>query len=190
MRKILLVSVLGAVVLLVWSSVVWMATPLPATFIKTVPNQSAAVMLLDGFFSESGMYVLPQPEGGNWQDPNFQAAYQNGPRVQVFIDKAGGDPMMQREMGLALLHHFISIFIVAFFVAQFADRMQKFSRRFIAAWALGGLASFQVILDYIWWPQPLDYVGFIFVSNLIGWALVALLVAKLIKPGCAACKTC
>ena len=182
MRKVIIASILGALILSLWSSFIWMATPLPSKMMKTPMNPSALSLLMNGMFMESGMYVLPSAPDGNWANPEFQQAYQMGPRIQVFIDKTGGDPKMLREQGLAFLHHLLSVLVVAYMLYSLIDKMQNFSCRFLFSLAIGGVASFQMLLDYIWYPQPLAYHLTMLTVNVIGWALVALLLAKMIKP--------
>lgn len=180
MNRVILASLLGALVLFAWTSAVWMASPMPEKIITPTGNPAATSMLLSGLFPESGLYLIPPMPGGD-AAPYLPGQDSTGPRFQIFVDRQGIDPAMTQEMLMGLAHNLLSVSIIAYILFRLAGGMQSFACRFLFVAALGGVISFQAFLDYIWWPQPLTYHLWLFTANFIGWLLVGLVLAGIVK---------
>jgi hypothetical protein len=181
MNRVILASLLGALVLFAWTSAVWMVSPMPEKIITPAGNSAATGMLLSGLFPESGLYLIPPMPSG---DANAYLPEQDstGPRFQIFVDRQGINPAMTQEMLLGFAHNLLSVSVIAYILFRLLGGMQNFTCRFLFVAALGGVISFQAFLDYIWWPQPLVYHLWLFAANFIGWLLVGLVLAGIIKP--------
>src|SRR5262249_33656674 len=95
MVRVIVASLLAAVVLFVWGAVWWMALPFAGWAMKPMPNEEAVVAALKTGLPDSGTYFSPY--GDQNATPEQEAAllerHRQGPLAQVIYIKDGVDPM-------------------------------------------------------------------------------------------------
>ncbi len=179
-RNILIPALAAAALLTVWGNIVWMYSGVMQKHFRQVPMESATQLLTKQLFPESGMYVLPYADDPV-NDATFQENYRKGPRAQIFYSAEGGDPTMKREFMLYVAHNFVAALLVVLLLQAALPALGTASARWFFVSTLGAFASWRILIDAIWFPQPLDYHAHILFTDVIGWMLVGLVLAKMVR---------
>src|ERR1700730_14728884 len=61
-KQLALGSILGAIVLFVWGAIAWMLIPWPGTPLRPFKNEDAVTQAIVANASQSGNYLLPNPD--------------------------------------------------------------------------------------------------------------------------------
>lgn len=61
--KLIAASVVGGVIVFVWSAIAHMATPLGTAGVRVMANEDAVVGAMKASLPESGLYIFPGPGG-------------------------------------------------------------------------------------------------------------------------------
>src|SRR2546425_12118399 len=116
-KQLVLGSVLGAIVLFVWSAIAWMLIPWPGDPLRTFTNEDAVTQAISANAPRSGNYLLPNipKRTPGMTDQQFAAAQKamedritRGPIVfaAVRLEPFG-------SMGKALMIKFLGQFVLA-----------------------------------------------------------------------------
>ena len=71
--------ILSTFAIFIVSAFIWMATPMHTKDIKMFPDEPGLRKYLSSVPLERGLYMWPQPSDGNMNNPEYSAAYQDGP---------------------------------------------------------------------------------------------------------------
>ena len=178
--RVVLASILGAVVFMAWGFAFWAGGLAPKDLFKSAPDEPTAMAALAASFPESGVYVLPSPTKG-MADPDFVARHAAGPIAQVFIQREGSAVNDPQLYALGFLHDVVSAFLLALVLAGVSSGLPGFGQRWFA---LVLVALFAVVAqegaDIIWWGHDAAYHVWIAGYAVAGWALAALPIAALV----------
>ena len=179
--RVMLASLLGAVVYMAWSFAFWAGGLAPTDLFRSVSDEPAAISAFAEHFVESGVYVIPSPVRG-MADPDFVTRHSAGPIAQVFVQQEGepvGDP---QRYALGFLHMLLSAFLLSLILAGVAAGLGGFGQRWFA---LLLVALFAVVAqegaDIVWWMHDPVYHLWIGAYALAGWALAGIPMAALIR---------
>ena len=184
MKKIILPSLLAAVVIFIWTSISWMVIGWHMVDIKNLPDESV-VKELDATISEPAIYVYPgyptdQSESGMeaWTEKHLA-----GPLFFMVYHPEGSDPM---PAGI-FINGFILNFITAFFAATllFMTLAQNPSywRRVTFVVLLGVFAGLMYpFAEWNWWNFPLGYTLVNVADGILTWFFAGLILAWRIRP--------
>lgn len=178
MKKILISTVVAAIILNIWGFIYWAISPMPGKFLKSLPLEAGVTLALKGMINEHGVYVLPgMPEGGNMEDPAFVEKMKSGPLALMAINPNGQDPSAP-DMHINGLLFFLGAALIVTLIVRFC-RLQSFRDRYLLVLALAFFATFAGVLpNIIWWHFPMGWVWLNGLYNMIGWAIAGLVVAK------------
>ena len=162
----------GAVVVFVASSIIWMATPLHASDMKGAPEGlEKAVADLD---MKHGTYLFPLPADGSkdYKDPAFLERFERGPWGVIVVGK--GKP----NFGLNLARTFIVYLVTLVFVAYVTGRAMAPGAAYMDVFQVAGAAAvlgftFGGLPGDIFWGKPSRFV----IAGLIEAAILATLAA-------------
>ena len=180
--RVVLASVLGAVVFMAWGFLFWAGGLAPENLVKAAPDEPAALAALSASFPDSGVYVLPSPAKG-MDDPDFVARRAAGPIAQVFVQREGSPVNDPRVYAFGFLHAVVSAFLLTLVLAGVSSGLPGFGQRWFA---LVLVALFAVVAqggaDIIWWGHDTAYHLWIAGYAVVGWALAGLPIAALVRP--------
>ncbi len=179
--RVVLASVVGAVVFMAWGFLFWVGGLAPEDLFKAAPDEPAALAALSASFPESGVYALPSPSKG-MNDPDFIARHAAGPVAQVFIQREGSPVNDPQLYAFGFLHDVVSAFLLALVLAGVSSGLPGFGQRWFA---LVLVALFAVVAqegaDIVWWGHDPAYHLWIAGYGVIGWALAGLPIAALVR---------
>ncbi|MAT70473.1 MAG: hypothetical protein CMJ58_13225 [Planctomycetaceae bacterium] len=180
-------AVLSAVLMFFWGFVYWALlgggaktqSPLP------VEKQLDLLAVLRTSGMETGMYIYPFPAEMTDEaaTAEFNRQHEEGPVFQLAYRKEGGPAMDGGAMALGFANMALMALLTAGLTAMVAGSLPTFGRRFAFAMLIPVIASLWSNLgDVIWWLHPLRYAAGNILYQVVAGALMAVVVAVLVKP--------
>jgi hypothetical protein len=182
--KIITAAVVGGLIVFVWTSVAHMATPLGTAGLSTLGSgEEAVVAALRASGARDGLYFIPGGDDMPGLTPEQQMerhmkkieagptgllAYHAGPGV------AFSPRQLLSELGTTIVAAGIAAFLVSLMAAPYL-------RRAIAVGLLALFATLSLTVSYwIWYGFPLAFIAASLVTELVGWLLAGLAIAKIV----------
>lgn len=184
MKKIILPSLLAAVVIFIWTSISWMVIGWHMVDIKNLPAESI-VQQLDATISEPAIYVYPgyptdQSESGMkaWTEKHLA-----GPLFFMVYHPEGSDPMPAGMFINGFILNFITAFFAATLLFMTLAQNPSYWRRVTFVVLLGVFAGFMYpFAEWNWWQFPLGYTLVNFADGILTWFFAGSILAWRIKP--------
>ncbi len=183
--KTLIAGIVGGLILFVWGFLSWVILPIHSTSLHTLPNDDSIVTALQSMNLSKGVYPIPsrpQKDAPAEAQQSYEAKYRRGPVGMIFYDPAGMNPMMPGQMAFGLLLAILSSAMVAWFLA----RSTACAASYIARVAYCGMFGIFIavasnLMMWNWFNEPNDWSYGLVVDSIVGWILVGLAIAALIK---------
>jgi hypothetical protein len=190
MKRIFIASLVGAVILFVWSALSWMVMPTHLhSFIHT-PSQDSILGVLKNAGLETGAYMLPSAD--NRSVSAFDPEYQK--QCKEMMESTVGKPAATifyvstvHAMGaMQLLKGFLYNLIAVFCACMLLSLAYQSNASFLMRWWMVMLIAIIYIMQgpmsgHNWMFEPWHYTkGFIY-DAIIGWGLAGLWIAKYLK---------
>jgi hypothetical protein len=181
-KQLILGSVLGAIVLFVWSFIAFTLIPWPGDPLRTFTNEDAVEAAIVANAPQSGNYVLPNPhKAGLTKEQQDRAGEKlmRGPMVFASIRLEA-----MRPFPVLLLIQFLT-FLVSALIATFLLLKTcglTYGQRVLFV-ALCGVLIFLggKVGDWVWWGFSSAYLMMELGAIVIGWILAALVMAMFVK---------
>jgi hypothetical protein len=178
-KQLLLGTILGAIVLFLWSFIAFTFIPWPGEPLKTFTNEAAVEQAIVGNASGSGNYALPNPHKPGLTSEQEQAAAEKMMRGPMMFLAVRLEPMRPFPMLLIcqFLTHLVLALIATFLLLQTSGL--TYGKRVVFV-ALCGLLIFAggKVDEWVWWSFSSAYLAMEFGAIVIGWILAALVIAK------------
>ncbi|HUL43955.1 MAG TPA: hypothetical protein VLY03_06320 [Bacteroidota bacterium] len=186
MNKTILATLLGGVILYVWSFIAWVILPLHAPHLHPIPNEDAVVSLLRSSLDKNAVYVFPaNPSFGSDQATMdaYVAKMKRGPTGMIFYSPFGQDPMMPSQMIIGFVLDLLSAFVVVWFLLRSTALSSSYFGR-VAFCGMFGIftALFTHFMYWNWMGFPAEFTKGLIVDGIVSWILAGLGIAALIKP--------
>lgn len=186
-KQLILGSVLGGIVLFVWSFIAWTLIPWPGEPIRTFTNEGAVEQAIVSNAPVSGMYLLPNPHKSGVTPEQQTAAEEKlmgGPRVFASV-RLGAMRPFPVLLITQLLTFIISALIVTFFLLKTVGL--SYGQRVVFVVMCGVLIFLGGKMDqWVWWSFSTAYVLIELVAIVVGWILAGLVIAKFARGRTAA----
>jgi hypothetical protein len=187
MKKILIASVVGAVILFAWQALSWMVTPFHLHTFRHTPAQDSIIAVLNNSGLTTGVYQLPSVDNTNVS--GFDADYHK--KSEELMNASVGHPaatifyvgsvhaMHAAPMLKGFLYDLIALFCACMLLSLAYQSDASFFMRW---WMVMLIAIIYVMqgpmMGHNWMWQPWHYTkGFIW-DAFIGWGLAGLWLAK------------
>ena len=179
--RIIIAAIAGGLIVFVWSAVAHIVTPLGTMGISSLPD---AMLPSVGGVPASGMYFFPGMEMTHRPTAEerkaFEAKLAGGPSGLLIIKKSGGEGMTPKTLGSELASNIIAALIAAILVSFMVGAWLK--RAFaVALFGLFGVVSL-LVSYWIWYGFPGTYVAGELITEVVGWFLAGLAIAKIVRP--------
>lgn len=184
MMKLLFGSLIGGIILFVWSWLTWTLVPIHSGTIQNINNEEAVVTAMNINMDKKGVYVFPAiPESHDQVAVDeFNQKYQQGPVGMIIYDPQGSDPMPPSQMIIGLIIDLIAAFFTGWFLSRSTAAASTYMSRVVYCGMLGiFLALLSHIVNWNWMNYPLDYTTAWTLDTIIGWILAGLGIAAIIK---------
>ena len=186
-KKLVLATLLGAIILFVWNALAWMIIPWPGEPLRHFTSEDAIVAAIKANAPRSGNYLIPnEPQRlPGMTEEQYQKAMKdaedrmnNGPNVFAVVRL---EPMsIGKAMVIGFLTNVIAVLLACILLLQ-TDRL-SYRRRVAFVAGLGLLVFLAGHLDeWNWWGFSNAYTMMQFGALVIGWALSGLVIAKFVR---------
>jgi hypothetical protein len=186
MKKIVIAAVVGGLIVFVWSAIAHMATPLGTAGMSVLPPAEEAKVIdaMKGSVPASGLYFFPGMDMRSSPTPEQQQEWQSkiaaGPYGLLIYNARGGSPMSAAQLMTELLSNIVAAGIAAFLVGMIAGTPMQ---RATAVTLFALFASISLSVSYWnWYGFPTAFVAGELVTELVGWFLAGLAIARIVPP--------
>ncbi len=185
MKKIILPSLLAAVVVFIWMFISWAVLPWHYSDMKNIAD-SDLLEHMKTSLTEPGIYLYPG-EPAEETDAGMQKwfeQYKAGPLIHFMVyNPQGAEWRMAMPMISSFLINFISAFIAATLLMMTLAQNPSFRRRVIFVMLLGLFAGFVgPFIMWNWWKFPFGFTIVGVIDLCVTWFLAGLVLAWKIKP--------
>ena len=186
-KQLALGTILGAIVLFVWSALAWMIIPWPGEPLRHFTSEDAIVNAIKTNVPRSGYYLIPnEPQRlPGMTEEQYQKAVKdaedrmnNGPMVFAAIRLEGIS--MGKSMIVGFLTNIVGALLACILLLQ-TDRL-SYRGRVAFVTALGLLIFVGGHVDeWNWWGFSTAYTMMTLGAVLIGWILAGLVMAIFVR---------
>jgi hypothetical protein len=192
MKKIMIGSLVGGLILFTWSFLAWAILPLHVqTFMHTPAQDTLLQIMADNNF-ESRAYSMPMAD--NRQISSFSEDYRN--EAEALMKASAGKPMatiyylnsgydmsgMTMLRGL-LFNLLASLAICIMLVQSFSVTAGFFGRWWLTLVAGLFLNASGPLIQFNWMAMPWDFTIDMVADNFLNWGITGLWFAYYFKPG-------
>jgi len=191
MKKLLLASLAGGVVLLVWGFLAWSVLPLHDASFRVLPNEDFIASILQSNIDESGLYYFPgmPDETPGMTAEQHQAAmnawmekHQQGPIGMIVYHPEGADPWAASTFIVGFVVFLIAAFIAAWLLSRSSAVTESYMTRVVYCGVLGVFVSFvSYISNMNWLYMPMDHTTAMVADTIFGWLFAGLAIAAIVK---------
>jgi len=180
MKKIIIPSLLAAIVVFIWMFISWALLPWHNMDMKTITDP-ALMEQMKSSLTEPGIYMYPGESDD--MDATLQK-YKAGPLIHFMVyNPQGAEWDMAMPMLSSFFINFISAFIAAALLMMTLAQNPGFFRRAVFVMMLGLFAGFVgPFVEWNWWKFPFGYTIVGVIDLCITWFLAGLVLAWKIKP--------
>lgn len=185
--RTLIAGVLGGMVLFAWGAISHMALGLGDMGIKVMPREDAVLTAMRDNVPEPGFYFFPggvmSGEPTAEQQKRWEEKYRQGPTGILIYQPQGWEPFDPMQFITELLADIGAALIAAFLLSAAGAALVGFASRVVFVTALSLVASLDLHVSYWnWYRFPADYTLGVIADALIGWVLVGVVLAAILKP--------
>jgi hypothetical protein len=189
MIRVIVGSVLSAVVLMAWGFGFWGFLPYGKEIVQKFPDEDRVLKALKEIDLPSGIYVIPYREPGSMAGETnkeileqVQKRQKEGPLVQIVYNKEGADVMGWEMYAIGGAQALLASFFAAILLALAAPGLAGFPMRWIFVVLLGIFAAVAVQLGNVWFHHPWKPMLLMAGYDAAGWVLAAFVLALVITP--------
>lgn len=172
MKKTVIGSLVGAIILFLWQFVSWTAAELHRPAQAYTPKQDSIMQFLNSQFTEDGSYFLPTyPDGASMEEQQKLAeACVGKPWAQIHYHKSM-DMNMGVNMGRGLAINIVILLLVCWLFKQMSA--PSFTTILSASIAIGLIVFFNAQYTNHIWFQSRDLMANL-IDAIVGWGLTGL----------------
>lgn len=175
MKRILIASVVGGIIMFAWSAIAHMS-PLGMVGLKTLPNEDALRTALKSSVPDEGLYFFPGPDPANPKDMKaWESRMRSGP-TGLLVYQPVGEPMTPRQLATELISDIVAALIAAILasmlVGSYGKRVGAITLLAVFAWVL------LTVSYWNWYHFPCLYALTELFVEVVGLFLAALFIAK------------
>jgi len=178
MSKVILGSLLAAIVMFVFGAVVWMSPYPYKAFSQTADDQAAGQALLQNF-PETGNYIVP---GMSDDKAKMESLHTAGPIAFVALQREGGPMMNPKYLGLGFLQYFVAMLFAGSILRRVASALPTYGSRVGLVTLIGLIVAVLGHLSLpVWWKAPWPFFLVVAVYGTVSTLLGGLVLAKFVK---------
>lgn len=186
-KKLVIASLVGGIVLFIWSALSWMLLDLQETNLNSFSDEDVIAEAIRSHAPTSGMYILPgypdhvpgaSAEEIKMAEDLMKERMLQGPHIFASVRLTGTDSMTP-FMIRSFIIDVISVFLVALLIWKVRTISFVGKVAFTVVFALA--ASAAIHLQYWnWWSFSTGYITTSIIDMAIGWFVVGLVLGMVI----------
>ncbi len=189
MVRVIVAALIGGILLFVWGFVSWTVLTWHNTSGGQLPNEEIVVAAMQGNITESGIYWIPgmarepaaSDEAKKAAEEAWMERHRAGPIGMLVYHPEGREPMMPKVFAQGLGLSFLSALIAA--VLLVSSGIGNYVGRVAFVTMLGLFVGITADMsEWNWFSFPMDWTLANVGDRLVGWLLVGLVMAAIVKP--------
>lgn len=183
MKSLILGTIVGGVIVFIWSFISWSILPWHMNTIRDFENREKVRTMIRQSAPEAGIYVMPlrDPDGSEEHMKVNNERMKTGPFVFAAINPNGVDPSMGKRMGKSLVNFVLAALCLTWLLQHSASNTYVMRLRFITIAVIAGALICHVPY-WSCWGFPLDYTMVMVGDTVVGWMIAGLVLSRIIKP--------
>jgi hypothetical protein len=185
MKKIILPSLIAAIVIFIWSFISWTVIGWHMVDIKSLPDESV-IEKMDATIKEPGIYIYPgyPTDESDAAMEEWTKKHLAGPLINFMVYYPQGmEPMDPADFIKGFILNFISAFLAAVLLFMTLAQNPSYWRRVTFVVLLAVFAGFMYpFSEWNWWSFPLGYTLVNVADGILTWFFAGLVLAWRIKP--------
>ena len=187
MKKFIIASLVGAIIIFVWSALSWMFLPVHTHSMRYTPKQDTILSVLNNSSLETGVYEIPGVDNRNigmWKDANYMNEMkdmnkkQEGKPFAMIIYGKGGKVMNPCQMITGLVIDLLAVMAAVILLAMSKDKLKTFFMRWWAVMLIGFIVALNsYLLEWNWMQFPWHFIKGEVVDTFMEWGLCGLWLA-------------
>ncbi|MEP7167963.1 MAG: hypothetical protein ABI855_01205 [Bacteroidota bacterium] len=183
MKKILIGSFVGAIVLFIWSFLAWAILPIHLHTVKYTLAQDSLLQIMANNNLESGTYGMPMADNRNvsafdskYHEEMEKKMKENAgkPMASVYYLKEGYN-MGATTMLRGFLFNFLAVFAASILLAPAFTISNSFFGRWWLTLVVGlFLNACGPLIQYNWMAMPWNFTVDMVIDNFLNWGVVGL----------------
>ncbi|HTB32644.1 MAG TPA: hypothetical protein VK808_11490 [Bacteroidia bacterium] len=191
MKKFIIGSLVGTVLIFVWSFLSWEMLPIHVHSFNYTPKQDSVMKMLDRALPASGAYMLPTADNRKVEsvtsdykkamDQNMKDMAGKSSAIIFYTKQTPGMDPMQIVRGLLI--DLFAVMSAAIILLLAEDKLRTFFMRFWVILLIGFIVALNsYLLDWNWMGFPWHFIKRQLVDICVEWSLVGLWLAWYLKP--------
>jgi len=177
-KRILLAGILGGIALFFWGGLSHMVLGLGGAGIQNLPQQQPVMDAMKAAIPQAGFYFFPHVDAAG----KIPAEQANGPHGILIYHPTGATTMMTGQLVNECILNIVQALMAAFLLSLIPG-LGGYASRVGFVLLIGLLAGITTNIEYWnWYGFPATYTAGIVADKLIGFLVVGLVVAALVKP--------
>ena len=174
MKKWLVGSLVGAILLFAWQFVSWAGANLHAKEFKHVSSQEQLMTAISSGITEDGQYLLPQAAPtATAEEKQKQMEQLNGKPVATIIYKASYNTDMVTPIIRSFAVDFVLVLLMIFLIGR--TNALSLGNVWMCSLAIGFIAwLWYPYTEHIWFQKPIEIVTGALMDWFVGYSLVGL----------------
>ena len=175
-KRIILAGVLGGVALFLWGGVSHMMIGLGNVGMQNI--QRPVYDAMKASIAQPGLFFFPESD----MKGNIKDEYKGGPIGILVFKPTGAGASMTGQLTNEVILNIVQALLAAFLLA-FAAKLARYPQRVGFVFVLGILSAIATNIEYWnWYGFPASFTLASIVDKLIGFMVVGLIVAAIVKP--------
>lgn len=174
MKKIIISSLIGAIIVFIIQAASWMVLPIHKHSLKYTQAQDSIIEVLSANLQEDGVYMLPylDPDKSTRQEmQELEKASVGKPWAVVYYHQVG-QTMIPGQFILGFLFNLFAVLVIAIILHSTKNSITSFAGRYLLVIGFVLFSLFQgSLINWNWWSTPGHYVSGEIIDHLLTWGI-------------------
>jgi hypothetical protein len=180
MKKIIISSIVGAIIVFIIQAASWMVLPIHKHSLKHTPAQDSIMEALSSNLQEDGVYMLPylDPDKSTKKEmQKFEKASVGKPWAMVYYHQTM-QAMTPGQLILGFLFNLFAVLVIAIILHSTQNSITSFGGKYLLVIGFVLFSLFQgSLINWNWWSIPGHYLSGEIIDHLLVWGIAGIWLA-------------
>lgn len=187
MKKFVIASIVGALIIFIWSALSWVILPVHTHSMHYTPKQDTIMKVLNNSSLETGLYELPSADNRNlgmMKDSKYMKEMEDMNKMNVgkpfamIIYGKVGDEMSSCQYIYGIIIDLVAVMCTVILLVMSKDKLKTFFMRWWAVMLIGFIVALNsYMLEWNWMQFPWHFIKGEIIDTFMEWGLCGLWLA-------------